>query len=87
MPLAVFQNGEIRPLEPLPSEWQDGQRLVVEAADDGDASVEQIDRDFARLASLCADNDPADEARLAEALEAARQQAKAQVRRQMGLSE
>jgi hypothetical protein len=86
MPLAVWQNGEIRPLEALPEDWQEGQRLRVELADEGEATVEEIDRDFALLVSLCADSDPADEERLGQALEAQRQEAKAQVRRQMRLS-
>ena len=86
MPIAVYQDGEIRPLEPLPVAWQDGQRLRVECADDDEATQEQIDRDFALLESLCADSDPADEARLSLALHEARQQSKDQVRRQMGLS-
>ena len=83
MPLAVLQNGEIRPLEALPGDWQEGLRLRVEVADEGEATVAEIDRDFALLASLCADSDPADEERLGQALEAQRQQAKVQVRRQM----
>jgi len=85
MPIAVLQNGEIRPLEPLPAAWQDGQRLRIESLDDGDATPEEIDRDFALLASLCADSDPADEERLGQALSEAHEQAKEQVRRQMGL--
>ena len=86
MTLAIWQNGQIRPLEALPKNWQEGQRLRVEIADEGEATVEEIDRDFALLASLCADSDPADEERLVQALETQRQQAKTQVRRQMGLS-
>ena len=85
MAIAVLQNGEIRPLEPLPSDWQEGQRLRVETLDDGEPTSEQIDRDFALLASLCADSDPADEERLSQALRDAHEQAKEQVRRQMGL--
>jgi hypothetical protein len=85
MPIAVLKNGEIRPLEPLPADWQEGQRLRVESVDDDEATPEQIDRDFALLASLCADSDVADEERLSEALREAHQQAKQQVRRQMGL--
>lgn len=33
MPIAVLQNGEIRPLEPLPADWREGQRLQIEAID------------------------------------------------------
>ena len=68
MPMAVLQNGEIRPLEPLPANWQEGQRLRVESLDEGEPTPEQIDRDFALLASLCSDSDPADEERLSQAL-------------------
>ena len=85
MPIAVLQNGEIRPLEPLPVDWQDGQRLRVESLDDDDATPQEIDRDFALLASLCADSDPVDEELLSQALHQANEQAKEQVRRQMGL--
>ena len=86
MPIAVLQNGEIRPLEPLPVEWHDGQRLRVETLVDDDATPEEIDRDFALLASLCEASDPTDEARLSQALEEAHEQAKQKVRKQMGLS-
>jgi len=86
MPIAILKNGEIRPLEPLPTDWQEGQRLRVESAESDDATVDEIDRDFALLAELCADSDPVDESRLAHGLQAARDQSKAQVRRQMGLS-
>jgi hypothetical protein len=85
MPKAVLKNGEIQPLEPLPREWTDGQRLRVEKADDDAATVEEIDRDFAQLEALCAGSDPKDEERLAQALQQAREQSKAQVRKQMGL--
>ena len=50
---AIVTHGEIRPLEPLPADWQEGQRLRVEKADDGDVPLGEIDRDFAVLASLC----------------------------------
>ena len=85
MPKAVLHNGEIRPLEPLPREWQEGDCLRVERAEDGGGSAADIDRDFALLTELCADSDPEEERRLTDALERARQQSKAQVRRQMGL--
>lgn len=86
MPLAVLRDGKILPLEPLPADWHEGQRLRIESLDDAETTAEDIDRDFALLASLCADSDPEDEAKLSEALHTARQQAKEQVRRQMGLN-
>jgi len=81
---AVVNHGEIRPLEPLPDDWQEGQRLSVERADDGDTTVEEVDRDFAVLTALCEASEPADEEQLEQALHEARRQAKEQVRRQMG---
>jgi hypothetical protein len=85
MPKAVLRNGGIQPVEPLPPEWQEGERLQVEKSQEASTPVEEIDRDFAALAALCADSQPEDEERLAQALEQARTQAKALVRRQMGL--
>ena len=85
MPRAILQNGEIRPVDPLPPEWQEGEQLRVEKAEDGEISIEEIDRDFAVMAALCADSDPADEQRLDDALLRAREHSKAQVRKQMGL--
>ena len=82
---AVVRNGEIRPLEPLPADWQEGQPLRVEKADAGEMSVEEIDRDFAVLAALCEISEPADEEHLDRALQEAHRQAKEQVRRHMGL--
>ena len=83
---AVVSGGEIRPLEPLPADWQEGQPLRVEKADVGETSVEEIDRDFAMLATLCEASEPADEEQLERALQEARRQAKEQVRRHMGLA-
>jgi hypothetical protein len=82
---AVVSRGEIRPLEPLPVDWQEGQRLRVEKADDGETPVEEIDRDFAVLATLCEASEPADEEQLERSLQESHRQAKEQVRRHMGL--
>jgi hypothetical protein len=83
---AVMSHGEIRLLEPVPADWPEGQPLRIEKAEESEATIEEIDRDFAVLAHLCADSDPADEELLERALQEARRQAKEQVRRQMGLS-
>jgi hypothetical protein len=82
---AVIKGGEIRPLDPLPADWQEGQPLRVDRADEVELTLEEIDREFSLLERLCANSDPADEAILDQALHQARQQAKDQVRRQMGL--
>jgi len=84
---AVVSRGEIRPLEPLPADWRDGQPLQVEKADYSEMGVEEIDRDFAVLANLCSESDPANEHQLDQALHEAHRQTKEQVRRQMGLDQ
>lgn len=84
---AVVIGGEIRPLEPLPPDWKEGQRLRVERDDEErDMTVEEIDHEFAVLEAMCAANDPEDEERLQRALDEAKRVAKEQVRKQMGLS-
>jgi hypothetical protein len=81
-----MSHGEIRPLEPLPADWREGQSLQIEKADDSELPVEEIDGDFALLATLCSGSEPADEDQLERALHDAHSQAKDQVRRQMGLA-
>jgi hypothetical protein len=83
---AVVTQGEIRPLEPLPDDWEEGQRLSVDKADDRETPIEEIDRDFALLAKLCESSDPSDEEQLDRALQEAHLKAKEQVRRHMGLA-
>jgi hypothetical protein len=82
---AIVSHGEIRPLEPLPADWLDGQPLQVDKADDSEMPVEDIDRDFAVLTNLCAESDPTNEDQLERTLRDAHRQAKEQVRRAMGL--
>lgn len=82
---AVVHRGEIRPLEPLPLDWQEGQRLRIEKADEN-PSLDEIDRNFAELEVLCATSEAEDEERMQRALQEANRQAKEQVRRHMGLS-
>jgi hypothetical protein len=83
---AVVIQGEIRLLEPLPPDWQEGQRLRIEKSDDDETPVEEIDRDFAILEKLCETNEPAEEEQLERALQEARRLAKEQVRRHMELA-
>ena len=65
---AVVSRGEIRPLEPLPADWQDGQPLRVEKAESEEMSVEEIDRDFAVLSGLCSSSEQVDEDHLDQAV-------------------
>jgi hypothetical protein len=83
---AIMSRSEIRPLEPLPADWREGQSLQIEKADDHEMPVEEIDGDFALLAALCSDSEPVDEDQLERALHNAHSLAKGQVRRQMGLA-
>jgi hypothetical protein len=80
---AIVSRGEIHPLEPLPPDWQEGQPLRIEKADEGEIPLEEIDRDFAVLANLCATSEAADEEQLERSLQEAHRQAKEHVRRQM----
>jgi hypothetical protein len=73
---AIVSRGQIHPLERLPLDWQEGQQLRVEKADDGETPVEEIDRDFSVLASLCEASELADEEQLERGLREARRQAK-----------
>jgi hypothetical protein len=73
---AIVSHGEIHPLEPLPADWQDGQRLRIEKSDDDETPIEDIDRDFAILATLCESSEPAEEEQLERALQEARHLAK-----------
>jgi hypothetical protein len=83
---AVLKNGEIRPLEPLPPEWTDGRELRVEAVVDEDEDEDQdLNTWYHELQSLVAQNDPNDWARVEQAIQTANEQAKALVRKQMGL--
>jgi nitric oxide reductase activation protein len=80
---AVVRGGEIYPLEPLPSDCREGQPLCAEK-DDGEPPLEEIDRDFAVLASPCQASEAAHEEQLEATLQQAHRQAKEQVRRHMG---
>ena len=84
MPKAVLKDGLICPLEPLPPEWTEGQELRVEAVADTDEDSD-LDVWYQELQALVAQNDPEDLARVNRAIRAAHEQAKALVRKQMGL--
>jgi hypothetical protein len=86
MPKAVLKNGVICPLEPLPAEWEDGRELRVESAVDvGDDEDFDMDAWYGELQAMVAQNDPNDWARVEETIRIAGEQAKALVRKQMGL--
>ena len=79
---AVLRQGVIVPVEPLPPEWEEGAALEVAKAD---AAHADIDAWAESMKELCADSTLADEEVMRRAIEKHRQDAKAQVRREMGL--
>ena len=81
---AILRNGAIVPLEPVPSEWEEGTSLEIAKAD---GTVVDIDA-WARLMDrLCADSPIEEEERMQAAIQEHRLRAKAQSRREMGLTE
>lgn len=80
---AILHKGVIVPTEPLPVDWQDGTPLEVAKVEP--AAVD-IDAWAAFMNQLCADSTAEDEAAMRGAIEEHRRQAKAQTRRDMGLS-
>jgi hypothetical protein len=80
---AILQKGMIVPLEPLPPEWEDGAALEIAKAD---APQVDIDQWAKSMNELCADSSAEDEEAMRRAIEEHRQEAKAQMRREMGLS-
>jgi hypothetical protein len=82
---AIISRGGVQPVDPLPEDWLEGQALRIEKADERELSTAEIQRDFAVLASLCSNSEPAAEEQLERALTEARQTAKDQVRHSMGI--
>jgi hypothetical protein len=81
---AILRNGVIVPLEPMPPEWEEGATLEVEKVN---GTGQDIDAWLALMERLCADSPPEEEVRMQTAIEEHRSQAKAQARRDMGLTE
>jgi hypothetical protein len=77
----VKPGGQIRPLQPLPADWREGQPLCVEMAGGDETPVEQNDRDCAVSASLCEGSAPAEDEQLDRALQEGRRQGNEQVAR------
>lgn len=79
---AVLRNGHIEPLEPLPSEWIEGQELLVEQpASESQDQVEQ----WAKELESAAQRVPVEEHdRFQKALEEIRREGKEAMRREWG---
>lgn len=83
---AVIKNGAIQALEPLPAEWKDGRQVVVDPVEPTALEVGEIDRWASEMNELTAALNDAEEWREIEAaLAEADHEAKAVVRREMGL--
>lgn len=88
---AVFRDGVIYPLEPVPPEWPDGQELRVEEIRRPDERERTRQADlqawYREMQEVTAElNDPEEWEQLEATLAEADEQAKEFVRRQMGLS-
>ncbi len=81
---AVLENGVIRPVEPLPPEWREGQELVVETG--GRAHSDDADdrwaKEFVEATQAITDED---HDRLMAAIEEHKRESKEWVRRAWGL--
>lgn len=82
---AIIQKGQIRLLDPLPVEWTEGRQVIVEDAET--TSSDDLEGWYRELQELGpARYEPGEWERVQAILTEADEQAKAEVRRRMGLS-
>jgi hypothetical protein len=81
---AILRNGRIQPLEPLPSEWTDGQELVVEPPEAA-ATEAQVDEWANDLEAAAAKLPREEHDRFQKALDEVERQSKEAVRREWGI--
>jgi len=79
---AVIQNGRIEPLEPLPTDWLEGQEVVVESEVPQTAS--EIDQWSSDLEAAAARLPLEDHQRFIEALDEIERESKEAMRREWG---
>ena len=85
---AIVTKGILKPLDPLPLSWQEGDEVLIpEHACEVDApgSTDRLDRWYQDLQAAAAQIDPEDDRLLQQAIQEIRQQAKDIARREMGL--
>ncbi len=89
---AVIQNGAIVPLEPLPPQWVEGQRVNVAEADEDElepADAERLKREadewFREMQEAAAKISSEDGDILMAAIAELRREGKEQMRKEMGL--
>jgi hypothetical protein len=81
---AIIEDGQIGPLAPLPAEWIEGRRVIVEDA--GSAPPDDLEEWYRELQELgLAQYEPGEWERVQATLAEADELAKAAVRREMGL--
>ncbi len=81
---AIIQNGEIRPLDPLPPDWREGHQLIIDEAEA--VSSDDLDEWYRELKRLGpAQYEPGEWEQVQALLKDADAQAKSLVRREMGL--
>jgi hypothetical protein len=80
---AVLREGVIIPLEPVPQDWEEGASLDIAKTPEPPVNIDAWAKAMDRL---CADSSAEDEETMRQAIEEHRSEAKAQMRRQMGLS-
>jgi hypothetical protein len=81
---AIVEKGVIRPLDPLPDSWREGHEVLVEDA--GLGPVEDLDVWYRELQALGpAAYEPGEREHVRQTLKEADDQARALVRREMGL--
>jgi hypothetical protein len=82
----VIRNGMVQPLEPLPADWNDGRQVVVEEMEPCALEAGEVDRWSREMSELTAElNDAEEWQEIEAALAEADREAKAIVRREMGL--
>jgi hypothetical protein len=86
MPKAVFKNGVLQLVDPIPSHWKEGREVWIEDIfEDEPIDVEAIDKWYAELEASVAQNDPKDFEIVEAALKEADEIEKRRMRREMGL--
>jgi hypothetical protein len=80
----VVKDGAIVAIEPIPDDWSEGRQVRVEAAE-AELTPEEIDRWYGDLARTDNWLDQDDYEKMTKALAEAHQEAKASMRRKMGL--
>lgn len=73
---AIYHNGAIVPVDPVPIEWKEGDELEVARSTNG---VMDIDAWVEMMNDLCADSLPEEEKRMQAAIDEQHKQAKAQI--------